>query len=236
MLSSARLAMAATGRDRIEGEAVAGVAFEADALGVGGSRDQPVEVTPAFGTLGLAIGARMQLDHRRAQRLGGVELGRVGLDEQRDADAGFAQPPREWLQLGEAAHRIQAAFGRPLLALLRHEAGGMGLVGKRDRQHLLGRRHLQVERQVDFPGQPVDVAVGDMPAILAQMGGDAVGAGLGGQPRRAHRVGMAPASGVADGRHVIDVDPEAQVGLLHHSSLWRRRIFCRFPVRSCRRR
>ena len=54
--------------------------------------------------------------------------------------------------------------------------------------------------------QARDVVVADVAAILAQMRGDAVGAGLDRELGRAHRIGMPPAAGVADGGDVIDVD------------------------------
>ena len=57
--------------------------------------------------------------------------------------------------------------------------------------------------------EPGDIVVADVAAILAQMRGDAVGAGgdrdLGGLDR----IGMTPAARVAHGRDVIDVDAEA---------------------------
>ncbi len=49
-----------------------------------------------------------------------------------------------------------------------------------------------------------------MPAIFAQMGGDAVAAGRDRKLGRAHRVGMASAARVADGGDVIDVDAETE--------------------------
>ena len=49
-----------------------------------------------------------------------------------------------------------------------------------------------------------------MAAVLAQMRGDAVGAGRDRELGRAHRIGMAPAARVADGGDVIDIDAEAQ--------------------------
>ena len=49
----------------------------------------------------------------------------------------------------------------------------------------------------------------DVAAILAQMRGDAVGAGLDRNLRRLHRVGMPPAACVTHGRDVVDVDAEA---------------------------
>jgi hypothetical protein len=50
-----------------------------------------------------------------------------------------------------------------------------------------------------------------VPAILAQMRGDAVGARLDRDQRRTHRIGMAPAARVADGRDVVNIDAEAEV-------------------------
>ncbi len=54
-----------------------------------------------------------------------------------------------------------------------------------------------------------DIVVDDVAAVLAQMRGDAVGAGgdrdLGGL----HRIGMPPAARIAHGRDVIDVDAKA---------------------------
>ena len=79
---------------------------------------------------------------------------------------------------------VEPAFGRALLALLGNDAGGVRPVRERDLEHLLGRRHLQVQRQVDLGHQPVDVVVGDVPPVLAQVRGDAVGAGLGGDDAR----------------------------------------------------
>ena len=90
----------------------------------------------------------------------------------------------------------------------------MRTVGERDRQHFLGRRHLQVQRQVDLGHQPVDVLVGDVPPVLAQVGGDPVGArgrrSMGG----ADRVGMRAAARVPDGRDMVDVDAEAEASWL----------------------
>jgi hypothetical protein len=81
----------------------------------------------------------------------------------------------------------------------------MWLVAQRNRQHLLRRSHLQIERQVDLAAQPIYVVVRDMPAILAQMGGDAIDTGVGSQPCSMNRVGMPSATGVPDRRHMVDV-------------------------------
>ena len=101
---------------------------------------------------------------------------------------------------------VEPALGGPLLALLGDDARGMRTVAQRDRQHLVGRRHLQVERDRQRRRQPRDVVVGDVAAVLAQVRGDAVGARFGREQRGADRIGIAGAARVADGGDVIDVD------------------------------
>ena len=84
-------------------------------------------------------------------------------------------------------------------------------VAQRDREHLVGGGHLEVERPGQLALEAGDVGIGDVAAILAQVRGDAVGAGRDRQMRGAQGIGMAAAAGVADGRHVVDVDAEAQM-------------------------
>ncbi len=162
----------------------------------------------------------MQLHHLRAGRGGGGDLGRVGLDEQGDADPGLAERACGVGDAVMAAQHIEAALGGQLLAPLRHQAGGVGPVIQGDGQHLLGDRHFQVQRLAALQaqgGQLIDVGVGDVPAVLAQVRGDPVGAGGDGDLGRAQRLGIAFAAGVPDGRHVVDVHAKADAA--HAESL-----------------
>ena len=108
------------------------------------------------------------------------------------------------------ADHVEAALGGELLAALRHQAHRVRLGRKRDPQHVLGRRHLEIQRLRDLGLQPRHVVVADVAAVLAQMRGDAVGAGLDRGQRRAHRIGPLAAPRVAQGGDVIDIDAEAQ--------------------------
>ena len=85
-----------------------------------------------------------------------------------------------------------------------------GAMGEGDAEHLLGRRHFEVQRNLQPGHQRVDVGIGDVPAILAQMGGDAVGAGLRRGEGGADRIGMRAAARVPDGRDMVDIDAETQ--------------------------
>ena len=82
---------------------------------------------------------------------------------------------------------------------------------ERDSQHFLRRRHFEVQRHRQRRHQRGDILVANVPPVLAQMGGDAVCARLGGQQRRFDRVGMRSPARVANGRHMIDVDAQAQM-------------------------
>ena len=178
----------------------------------------------------------MDFDHRRADRCRSLDLGRLGGNEQRDANAGageFVRPPRARLRAGRRrrgrprwyapARRsgtMQAACGRSLRAIA--TISGVAAISR-----LSGLFDVRLE--------PHDVVVDDVAAILAQMGGDAVGAGgdrdLGGL----HRIGMPAAARVAHGGDVIDVDAEADGSDGGHADRSReRRRFSRSRARRWR--
>ena len=71
---------------------------------------------------------------------------------------------------------IQAAFGRDFLALLGHQGDHVGFDPQRDRLHLGGRRHLEVEAAADHLTQHLHIPVLDVAPVLTQVHRDAVGA------------------------------------------------------------
>ena len=127
----------------------------------------------------------MQLDGIGADLAGGFDLLKLGVDEQRDLDAGAPELGDERGQRGDLARDIEAAFGGDLLPPLRHQARRMRARIKRDRQHLGRHRHFEIERRELGGGQPGDVLVADVTPVLAEMRGDVVGARLDGELRRA---------------------------------------------------
>ena len=78
--------------------------------------------------------------------------------------------------------------------------------------------------------QPAHVGVGDVAAILAEMRGDAVGAGPFGQQRRAHRIGLVAAACVPHRGDVVDVDAETKSVAVHAGLSLRRRARRRTPT------
>ena len=157
---------------------------------------------------GLAIGAGVQFDNRRAHGFGDRDLDRIRFNKQRDADAGIGQLAHIGRDVIMARSHIQPALGRALLALFRHQADCVRLVTQGDLEHFLGRRHFQVQRQLDLGHQPVDILIRDVTTILAQVCGNAIGTTLGRLARCTHGIGMGATAGIPDGRDMIDIDAE----------------------------
>ena len=126
----------------------------------------------------MGVAASVKLDDRSAEAQRSFDLPLGWLDEQADPNTSASELIDEISKMIVLAGSIETTFGRPLLSPLGNDASSMGPMAQRDLQHLLGRRHLQIERQVDLGHQPVDVVVGDVPAVFAQMGGDSVSARL----------------------------------------------------------
>src|SRR5437016_963586 len=87
---------------------------------------------------------RIMVEHPCADVSGGLELARVGSDEQRDPDAGPTQCLDHRLERVVLTGDVEAALGGPLLPALRHQADGVWNSLERDRQHLFGGSHLQI--------------------------------------------------------------------------------------------
>ncbi len=110
------------------------------------------------GEMEIAIAPGVEFDDRRPEGAGDVELARVGLDEQRDADAAAAERRDHRRKALATGDHVEAALRRALLALLRNDAGGVRANLEGDRHHLVGRGHLEIERQRDVGGEPLDIA------------------------------------------------------------------------------
>ena len=83
-----------------------------------------------------------------------------------------------------------------------------------DFEHGIGHRHLQIDAGLDGLLHDLQVAFLYVAAVFAQVNGDAVGAGALGGQRGRDGVRIARPPRLAQGGHVIDVDPQGD-GLTH---------------------
>ena len=195
------------------GQAVAGVDAEAHrGSHVGRARG----FGPAAGReapAGPRVGIRVELDAARQaarERRQGVDPLRVRVDEERDLDAGGTQTlgaGEEARQLGED---IEATLRGELLRPFGNEGHLVRARAAGDGDHLVARRHLEVQLAAHRGAQALEVAVLDVPPVAAQMDGDAGGSGRFRDGGRFDRIRIVAMPGLAQGRDVIDVDREQE--------------------------
>ncbi len=83
-------------------------------------------------------------------------------------------------------------------------------------EHRLGDPHLEVHPRLQRVLHHQHIAFLDMPAILAQVHGDAIGAGLFRIQRSLDRVRIAGAAGLTQCGDVVDIDAEQNsIGFSH---------------------
>ncbi len=203
-------------------DAVAGVDDEAERVGLRGSDAEALELIGAGGAVvGVGVGAGVQLDPGRVQFLRQVDLVLVGVDEEAGFDAGGVHGVGDARNLVAELHDIEPALGGDLLAALGHETHGVRLQAERERGHLRRAGHFEIHASGGHFTEALDVAILDVAAVLAEMNGDAVGAGALAQRGERDGVGLDIA---ADGRAgltiarlaergtVVDVDAEEDHG------------------------
>jgi len=169
----------------------------------------------------IAVGARMKLHDLSPHGLGYRKLHPVRIDEQRHTDVSTHQLAHIGCQLIVLRSRIKTAFGGEFLPAFRYQTTGVRFMLEGDLQHLFRCRHLEVERQRQIFHQPVDVGIGNVPAIFPQMRRYAIRPGLGRNFSSAHGVRMLPTTRITDGGHVINVNAEAQDVLAHGTKMVR---------------
>src|SRR5207247_10165887 len=107
----------------------------------------------------------------------------------------------------------EAAFGRDLLASFGDEGGLIRLEASSDLYDLGCGAELEIQHGAHGRPERANVGVLDVPAILPQVDGDAVGAGALGRGRGGDGIRLVGATCLAHRRDVINVDVEPH-GLL----------------------
>ncbi len=211
-VADVQLVDAVDGRDRLDivvVQAMPGVDDQAEGTPEGHALAYPLQFTGLLlGVFGVGVATGMQFDSRRADPGGGLDLPRIGIDEQRHFAAHRSQASHRVADALFLAGDVEAALGGQFLAALGDQAAMRrpDLLG--EGEHFLGDPHLEVHPRLQHFLEHPHVAFLDMPAVLAQVHGDTVGAGFLGVQGGLHRVRIAGAPGLAQGGDVIDVHAE----------------------------
>lgn len=184
-------------------EAVAGMNGEAGSgaqLGGGAERLQhgnagPVRVLPGVQLDGVDTQAG-----RAADGIG------VGVDEETGADAGGVETRDGIADSALRGNNVEATLGRDLFTPLGNQRDLVGTNSECDFEHLRRTCHLEIEDRSHRAREPLNVVVLDVPAIFAEVGGDAVGAGLLAHRGGGNGIGVGAPPRLSDRCDVIDVD------------------------------
>jgi hypothetical protein len=197
---------------------VAGIHREAEAAPVrDGGMDALKLRRLRGGVVGLCIAAGVQLHQRRAAAACRVELARVGIDEQRYLHAGHGELRDGLPDTAFLTHHVEAAFGGQLRAPLGYKATVRRPQARGDADHLVRDRHFEVQTARQAFAQRPHVGVLDVPAVLAQVHGDEIGAA---RQRLEGSIDGRRIRGVArlaQRRDVVDVDAEQRRGGCVHA-------------------
>ena len=152
----------------------------------------------------------MELDELRAALSGAVDLREIWRNEEADGDPRALQHGHPAHELVNAGDGVEAAFGRELLTLLRHQAAAPRTHQRaRDADHLFSQGHFHVEAEPRLRKRD-HVVVLDVAAVFAEVGGDAVRSGGHAELRGFERGRLGCEAGLADRRDVVDIDTEFQ--------------------------
>ena len=166
-------------RDIRAGQAVASIDAQAKTVGLTGGGDQSLNFHLAlpFAVKLFGISPGVQFDELRPDAGGGFDLRGVRGDEEADVDAGVFQPAAGLRERSFLAGDIQPALSRDLLTSFRDKADNLRTKAEGEVHDLRRARHFQVETGSNAAAQLHYVAILNVPAIFAQVGGDAVGSG-----------------------------------------------------------
>ena len=156
----------------------------------------------------LSVGPGMDLAGVKSAGLRGFNLSRLGINERADDRSRVMEKGHDVGEPCGLPGYVQPALGRDLLTTLGHERGGLRLERGGERDHLIRGRHLQVEFDMHQLGKPANIIVVNMASILAQMHGDRIRAAELRFARGPDRVRLVGPPGLADGRHMVEIDAE----------------------------
>ncbi len=197
--------------------AVPGVDEQTMTAGETRGADEALEFPLLVSAGGVGECAGVQLDEIGPKTARGFDLLGIGLDEEADADAGGLEAADGGLELPEVAVSVETAFGGDFAPVLGNEADVLGEDAQGDGENLRSIAHLEVEPSDDALAEAKNVAILDVPAIGAQVDGDAARPRAFAHAGGGNDIGLDILSlwhrGVAslpEGGDVVDIDAELQ--------------------------
>jgi len=197
-------------------QAMTGIDLQAELKGQSGRLAQGFQLTRLGGSLRVGVSPGMQFDARHPAIPRGPDLCRIRIDKKTDTDAALPQTPGDSLRPRHLCAHIQPALRRHFLTVFWYQTDFSGLHAQCQIRHDVRHCHLQIQRGQSLRFQQIHVLILNMAPVLAQMCRDGMGPGGHGIPCRLQGGGFGqirarlPITGLAQRRHVIDIDSQVQ--------------------------
>ena len=122
-----------------------------------------------LGRLSIRISAGVQFNHGSAHVAGGTDLRRVGINEQRNTNAGGLQLLHSSLDLVQMTDHIQTTFGSQFSTVFGNQADIVRFDTAGNVQHFGGDGAFQIHPGTQYGAQGLDVGILNMTPVFTQM-------------------------------------------------------------------
>lgn len=196
------------GSDVFHGEPMSGVDGEPERPSEGGAVLQGRQCGGVRRVMG--VGPGVQFDGIRAEFVRLADALVIRVNKETAADAGTFQPLDGLCQRCDVPHHVQSSFCSYFLTTFRDEGDLLRTESFGQRQHFVEGCTLEVEWGTNLPDEALNVGVLDVSAILAQVGGNAIGAGVFAEQGSVHGVRVGTAPRLSQRGHVVDVHEQPE--------------------------
>ncbi len=163
--------------------------------------------------VGVAVRSGVDFDKGGADGGRRFDLIRIGIDKQADRNPSLIHFCYNFGQLLFMPLHVKTAFGGQLLSFFRDQGNHIRLEVKGKIDNLRHDRHFQVELAFHRLSQQSEITVLNVTAILAQVDDNARRPGQLANAGGQYWIGLAAAPGLAQGRHMIDIDGKFDHGV-----------------------
>ena len=165
----------------------------------------------------------MQLHPAGPSVLAGLELGGLRIHKQAHRNPRGLKGLHHGAQRGFLSGHIQAPLRGDLLPPFWHQGDHVGLDPQRNRHHLLGGGHFQVEAGANGLAQQLHIPILDVTPVFPEVHGDPIGPTKFSQQCHRDRIRLNGSPRFTDVGDVVDIDAEAG-----HDGAVVGRILCSF--------
>jgi len=157
----------------------------------------------------MGVFSRVKLDLVHAKGAGRLDLLRIWRNKQAHANRCILQSSNETCERVLSPGNFESALGGAFLASLRYKRHNSWFDSTRNRNHFVGRGHLEIKHRGDGLAETLNIGIAYVAPVFTKMRRDALGTSAKTRERRLNRIGVRGASRIPQRSHMVDIDMKA---------------------------